>query len=53
VRLKEWFIDFSHNMALLMETLMKKFGPFKEVGESNSKFGLHEKSRDSEYLEKE
>jgi len=40
-------------MALLMATLMKKFGPFREVGGSNSKFGSHEKSRDSEDLEKE
>jgi hypothetical protein len=40
-------------MALLMEVLVNKFGPFREVGGSNSKVGLDEKLRDNEDPEKE
>jgi hypothetical protein len=59
-------VDISCNMSLLMESLKNKFGPlgtvgdsnkqvwtFGEVGGSNTKFGLDEKSRDNEDPEKE
>jgi hypothetical protein len=38
----------SYNMALLMEALEKRFGPFREVGGSKSKVRFVEKSGDSE-----
>jgi hypothetical protein len=36
-KLEEQVIDISCNMALLMVALENKFGPFGEVGGSNSK----------------
>jgi hypothetical protein len=35
-RLEEKVVDISHNMALLMAALEKKFRPSREVGGSNS-----------------
>jgi hypothetical protein len=49
--MEEQVVDISCNMAFLMEALENKFGPFVEVGGSNSEFGLDKKSRDKEYLE--
>jgi hypothetical protein len=53
VRLEEKVVDISCNMALLMVALVNKFGPFGEVGGSNSEVGLDEKLGDSEDPEKE
>jgi hypothetical protein len=35
-KLGDKFINISHNISLLMVALMNKFGPFEEVGGSNS-----------------
>jgi hypothetical protein len=53
LKLEEQVIDISHNMALLMVALENKFGPFGEVGGSNSEVGLDEKLGDNEDPEKE
>jgi hypothetical protein len=43
-KMEEQVIDISHNMPLLMVALGNMFGHFWEVGVSNSKVGLDEKS---------
>jgi hypothetical protein len=52
-RIEGKFVDISRNMVLFMEDLENKFGPFREVGGSNSEVGSDEKLRDCEDLEKE
>jgi hypothetical protein len=48
LRLEEKVVNISRNMAFLMESLAKKFGPFREVVVSNSEGGSDEKLGDSE-----
>jgi hypothetical protein len=45
--MEEKVIDISCNMAFLMVALVNKFGPFRDVGNSNSEVGLGEKLRDN------
>jgi nicotinic acid phosphoribosyltransferase len=52
-RLEENFFYLSRNMDLLMEALVNKFEPLKEVVTSKLEDELDEKSTYSEYLQKE
>jgi hypothetical protein len=52
-KLKAHVIDISRNMKILMETLERNFGPFKEFGSSNSKHGSDEKYGDNKDPKKE
>jgi hypothetical protein len=51
--MEEKVIDISCNMAFLMVALLNKFGPFRDVGNSNSEVGLGEKLRDNKDPKKE
>jgi len=53
VRLEEKVSDIFCNMSLLMETLSRKFKPFREVGGSKSMIGSEGKMRDNEDPKKE
>jgi hypothetical protein len=45
MRLEEKFVEISHNIVVLMVTLVNNFEPFEDFGGSNSKVGLDEKLR--------
>jgi hypothetical protein len=53
MRLEDKFDDISHNMSLLMATLVRNLEPFREVRGSNSKIGSDGKLGDNKDPKKE